>query len=524
MLVGAGEIDAALLVVAADDGPRAQTLEHLALLDALGIRDGARRRHEDRRRRRRRGVDVVVAEVEALLAGDVARGRPVLAVSVGRRATGIDALRARPSPDRRRRAVAEPRRPLPAAAARDRPRLLGQGPRRRRDRHAARRPDGARRVAARRARRRIRPRPRDPGPRRDGRVGRPGPDGAQSGRRRRRGATPRRGPDAGSRGRRDGRACSSVSRRPLPDRTRARLHLGTASVDAAVGRSGRDAIGLPDGTVAAILRLAEPLAAAPGDRFVLRRSGGADPVVGGSVLDVAPARGVSRRRQTSRAGGRAAHRPSTRATGGRHRGAARPARGDPGRGHRPAGAGRVGASALPRGGRQWSRRPPCPRSVPPSPGRSARSRPCAAMRPPRRPRSSSTRRCEPVGWSATVTGSDARGCVDRRPTIRHSCRRWIDSSRRSPRRLRRRSTTRPGLPAAHAMGPPAGTDRPDRRPGSGSRLCEHDVPGPRGAGAALATSAPLTPAAFRDATGTSRKYVMAILEDLDRRGILRADA
>ena len=41
MLVGAGEIDAALLVVAADDGPRAQTLEHLELLDALGIREGS---------------------------------------------------------------------------------------------------------------------------------------------------------------------------------------------------------------------------------------------------------------------------------------------------------------------------------------------------------------------------------------------------------------------------------------------------------------------------------------------------
>ena len=40
MLVGAGEVDAALLVVAADDGPRAQTLEHLELLDALGIGDG----------------------------------------------------------------------------------------------------------------------------------------------------------------------------------------------------------------------------------------------------------------------------------------------------------------------------------------------------------------------------------------------------------------------------------------------------------------------------------------------------
>jgi len=38
---------------------------------------------------------------------------------------------------------------------------------------------------------------------------------------------------------------------------------------------------------------------------------------------------------------------------------------------------------------------------------------------------------------------------------------------------------------------------------------------------AMATTQPLTPAAFRDATGTSRKYVMAILEDLDRRAILR---
>jgi len=37
----------------------------------------------------------------------------------------------------------------------------------------------------------------------------------------------------------------------------------------------------------------------------------------------------------------------------------------------------------------------------------------------------------------------------------------------------------------------------------------------------LASRAPLTPATLRDATGTSRKYVMAILADLDRRGVLR---
>ena len=38
---------------------------------------------------------------------------------------------------------------------------------------------------------------------------------------------------------------------------------------------------------------------------------------------------------------------------------------------------------------------------------------------------------------------------------------------------------------------------------------------------ALSRTQPLTPAAFRDATGTSRRFVLAILEDLDRREILR---
>jgi hypothetical protein len=37
----------------------------------------------------------------------------------------------------------------------------------------------------------------------------------------------------------------------------------------------------------------------------------------------------------------------------------------------------------------------------------------------------------------------------------------------------------------------------------------------------LATAGPVSPAALRDATGTSRRFVLAILEDLDRREILR---
>src|SRR5918999_1441505 len=40
MLAGVGGIDAALLVVAADEGPMPQTAEHLAILDLLGIGRG----------------------------------------------------------------------------------------------------------------------------------------------------------------------------------------------------------------------------------------------------------------------------------------------------------------------------------------------------------------------------------------------------------------------------------------------------------------------------------------------------
>src|SRR6187200_3549765 len=80
MLVGAGEIDAALLVVAADDGPRAQTLEHLALLDALGVAHGlavVTKRDVAGEAR----TEEVVAEVRRLLSGTNLAGSAVLAVS-----------------------------------------------------------------------------------------------------------------------------------------------------------------------------------------------------------------------------------------------------------------------------------------------------------------------------------------------------------------------------------------------------------------------------------------------------------
>src|SRR5919106_1170417 len=40
MLAGVGGIDAALLIVAADEGPMPQTVEHLAILDLLGVDRG----------------------------------------------------------------------------------------------------------------------------------------------------------------------------------------------------------------------------------------------------------------------------------------------------------------------------------------------------------------------------------------------------------------------------------------------------------------------------------------------------
>ena len=91
MLVGAGEIDAALLVVAADDGPRAQTREHLGLLDALGIARGVVAITKTD------AVDASrVAEVRALVRDLVAptalASAPIVDVS-GVTGSGLDALR-----------------------------------------------------------------------------------------------------------------------------------------------------------------------------------------------------------------------------------------------------------------------------------------------------------------------------------------------------------------------------------------------------------------------------------------------
>ena len=80
MLAGATGIDHVLLVVAADDGPMPQTVEHLAILDLLGLDRGVVALTKvDRVDVQRR--EAATAEVRALLAGRAQADFPIVAVS-----------------------------------------------------------------------------------------------------------------------------------------------------------------------------------------------------------------------------------------------------------------------------------------------------------------------------------------------------------------------------------------------------------------------------------------------------------
>ncbi|MBL6958517.1 MAG: selenocysteine-specific translation elongation factor [Rhodospirillales bacterium] len=92
MLAGVTGIDFALLIIAADDGPMAQTEEHLAILDLLGIGHGAvaltKTDAVDAAR-----LQEVGDEIDLLLAGTVLDGAPVFPVS-GITGDGVADLRA----------------------------------------------------------------------------------------------------------------------------------------------------------------------------------------------------------------------------------------------------------------------------------------------------------------------------------------------------------------------------------------------------------------------------------------------
>ncbi len=91
MLAGVCGIDFALLVIAADDGAMPQTMEHLQILDLLGIRKGiAAITKTDRVAPHR--VEQVAAEVRALLAETTLAGITLLPVSAVT-GEGLDGLR-----------------------------------------------------------------------------------------------------------------------------------------------------------------------------------------------------------------------------------------------------------------------------------------------------------------------------------------------------------------------------------------------------------------------------------------------
>lgn len=92
MLAGVTGIDFALLVVAADDGPMPQTLEHLAILDLLGVDAGAVALTKTDRVPAER-VEDVRAQIEHLLSGTRLAGVEIFPVS-GLTGEGVAELRA----------------------------------------------------------------------------------------------------------------------------------------------------------------------------------------------------------------------------------------------------------------------------------------------------------------------------------------------------------------------------------------------------------------------------------------------
>ncbi len=92
MLAGVGGIDAALLVIAADEGVMPQTREHLAILDLLQIAAGVIALTKIDLAESAEWVELVQTEVLELVEGTVLEGSPVVPVSAAT-GEGLDALR-----------------------------------------------------------------------------------------------------------------------------------------------------------------------------------------------------------------------------------------------------------------------------------------------------------------------------------------------------------------------------------------------------------------------------------------------
>jgi selenocysteine-specific elongation factor len=537
MLVGAGEIDAALLVVAADDGPSAQTIEHLELLDALGIGDGLVAVTKADVAGEARAAEVAEA-VASLVGRTTLAGSPVHVVA-STTGAGIDGLRSALA------ALAERVEVRLAAAG-----AASAGPRLAIDRAFRVRGRGVvvtgslrgGRVASGDALRLV------PGDRdvriREVQARGEAIDASDGGRTAlllagvelddvSRGAvlTSDLAVVATSRvmvGMRGAAGLApAVGGRRLAtaapaDRDRLRLHLGTAQAGALVVRGPREAVDLPDGRSLAILRLDGLVAAAPGDRFALRRPSPGSAAGGGVVLDPLPPRGVSRRRLTRERAAALADEPRSRQARLELHGALADRRG------------RSLASDVAEGLASVATRLVAEHHAT---HEESAGVPLPALR---QQLAHTARRLVTLDRaSADAVARDAVASLIARGLLARDGDLVRDPSRSAglpPEVLAAMSRLEAALAlaappplaeaAAAASCPPQGVKAleaanrivrlQDNLAWAATTYRELSRQA-----LSMAAAGPLAPAAFRDATGTSRKYVMVILEDLDRRGLLR---
>ncbi|MBN1815390.1 MAG: selenocysteine-specific translation elongation factor [Anaerolineae bacterium] len=93
MLAGVGGIDAALFIVAADEGVMPQTREHLAILDLLGVGKGVVALTKTDVVESKEWIELVSADVSETLEGTALEGAPIVPVSARTR-QGLDDLTA----------------------------------------------------------------------------------------------------------------------------------------------------------------------------------------------------------------------------------------------------------------------------------------------------------------------------------------------------------------------------------------------------------------------------------------------
>jgi selenocysteine-specific elongation factor len=321
---------------------------------------------------------------------------------------------------------------------------------------------------------------------------------------------------------------------PLAGGTRVRLHLGTRQAAGVIRRGRRDVDGLPGGEFTAIMRLEVPVAAASGDRFVLRRPSPAEPLAGGRILDPRPPTGAAWRHAAA-----ADVEALARATSPAERAAARLALHGALLLHDPDVAALAPGVAVRAGGvvilpalaaAAVDDARAAVEAVPDEGVALAELRVHAGA--VLRRRASLAPQVANDAAGTLLDSAIAAGQLARTGELIHRPGRAVGPAPAELAAMARleRALDVPAPPAllaaAHAAGcPPEGVHALE----SAGRIVRVDR-GLAWSAAAfadlqatalrLAADRPLTPAALRDATGTSRKYVMALLEDLGRRGIL----